>query len=115
MARKIGVFAAILGAVLLCGIGRAQDPVLNVDKKHNPNLAEAQRLVAEANSWVVKAQKANNDDMKGHAEKARELLVRVNEELKAAADAADAAGAARSATPHATPQQKPPLPTGAGH
>jgi hypothetical protein len=34
-------------------------------------------------------------DMQGHAEKARELLVQVNQELKLAAEAANAANAKR--------------------
>lgn len=35
------------------------------------------------------AQKANECDMKGHAEKAKQLLEQVNNELKAAAEAAN--------------------------
>lgn len=93
MTRKIRVFAAILSVALLCGATLAQEPVMNIDKKRNPNLAEAQRLVVEANRYVAEAQKENKYDMKGHAARARQLLVQVNQELKAAAEAADAPGA----------------------
>ena len=88
--KKIQGFTAILIAVLFCGVTLAQEPVVNIDKKIHPNLAEAQRLVAEANHYVAEAQKDNRYDMKGHAEKARQLLVQANLELKAAAEAANA-------------------------
>jgi len=91
MTRRIGVLTAILSAVLFCGVALAQEPVENIDKKAHPNLAEAQRHVVEANRYIMEAQKDNRYDMKGHAEKARQLLVQVNQELKAAAEAANAA------------------------
>ena len=94
MRRRIRVFTAILSAVLFCGVTLAQEPVVNIDKKIHPNLAEAQRLVVEANHYVAEAQKDNRYDMKGHAEKAKQLLAQVNLELKAAAEAANAANAA---------------------
>lgn len=91
MTKNMQVFTAMLTAVLFCGITLAQEPVMDIDKKKHPNLAEAQRLVVEANRYVAEAQKDNRYDMKGHAEKARQLLVQVNQELKAAAEAANAA------------------------
>jgi len=97
MTRKMGVFTAILSAVLFCGVTLAQEPVLDIDKGKHPNLAEAQRLVVQANHAIATAQKDNRYDMKGHAEKARELLAQVNQELKAAAEAANAANAANAA------------------
>lgn len=89
--RKIEIFAALLSIVLLCSITLAQEPVVDIDRGRHPNLAEAQRLVVEANHYIREAQKDNRYDMKGHAEKARLLLVQVNDELKAAAQAANAA------------------------
>jgi hypothetical protein len=38
---------------------------------------------------IVAAQKANEWDVKGHAQKAKELLDQVNQELKLAAEAAN--------------------------
>jgi hypothetical protein len=69
----------------------AQEPVQNIDKDKHPNLATAQKLIAEANNYIVTAQKDNKDDMQGHAEKARQLLVQASAELKQAAEAANAA------------------------
>jgi hypothetical protein len=95
MTRKIRLFTAGLGMVLLCGVTLAQEPVEDINPKYHPNLAQAQRLVVQANHYVAEAQKINNYDMKGHAEKARELLVQVNQELRAAATAANEANAAK--------------------
>jgi uncharacterized protein YbaP (TraB family) len=90
MTKKIPVFAATLTALLFCGVTLGQEPVVDIDKKLHPNLAEAQRLVVEANRFVAEAQKDNRYDMKDHAEKARQLLAQVNRELKLAAEAANA-------------------------
>ena len=95
MTKKVRVCTAVLTMMLFCGITLAQQPVLDISPKVHPNLAEAQRLVAEANKYIEKAQAANREDMRGHAEKARQLLAEANRELKAAAEAANAANAAR--------------------
>ena len=93
--KKIQVLIALCCALVFCGLSLAQDPVVNVDKKIHGNLYQAQTLVLQASRTIAEAQKVNNQDMQGHAEKARQLLVQANEELKAAALAADAAAAAR--------------------
>jgi hypothetical protein len=87
---KTRLINRILGALLLCSmVTLAQEPVQDIDKKMHPNLAAAQSHVVEANNYVATAQKDNRYDMKGHAEKARALLVQVNQELKLAAEAAN--------------------------
>ncbi|MBV8053284.1 MAG: hypothetical protein JOZ80_19000 [Acidobacteriaceae bacterium] len=91
MTKKIQAFTAALVVVLFCGITLAQEPVVDIDATVHPNLANAQKHVVEANREIATAQKDNRYDMKGHAEKARQLLVQVNQELKAAAEAANAA------------------------
>ena len=88
------VLSTILSAALFCGVTLAQDPVEDINKSVHPVLAAAQHHVVEANHNVVAAQKDNHYDMQGHAEKARDLLVQANQELKAAAQAADASRAA---------------------
>lgn len=80
---------ALLCVLFFCGITLSQEPVIDIDKNLHPNLAEAQRLVVEANQAIARAQKDNRYDMKDHAEKARQLLAQVNQELKAAAEAAN--------------------------
>ncbi len=84
--------STILGATLLCcGLTLAQEPAQDIDARMHPHLAEAQNHVVQANQAIITAQKANHDDMRGHAEKARSLLVEANKELKLAAEAANAA------------------------
>ena len=95
MKTKAFAYPALLAAILLCGVTLAQEPVEDISPKVHPNLAAAQKHVVEANREITTAQKDNRYDMKGHAEKARQLLVEVNNELKAAAEAANAAGAAK--------------------
>ena len=90
MKRKAFAYPALLAAILLCGVTLAQEPVQDINASIHPNLAAAQKHVVEANAAVATAQKDNRYDMKGHAEKARQLLVEVNNELKAAAEAANA-------------------------
>lgn len=87
MSRKLTAIASVF---VFCMVITAQEPMVDIDKARHPNLAEAQRLVVEANRYIAEAQKDNHYDMKGHAEKARQLLVQVNMELKAAAEAANA-------------------------
>src|SRR5579872_4033382 len=95
MKKKAFAYPALLAAMMLCVATVAQEPVMDINPKIHPNLAAAQRHVVEANQAIAVAQKDNRYDMHGHAEKARQLLVEVNNELKAAAEAANAAGASK--------------------
>lgn len=89
MKKKAFAYPALLAALLLCGATLAQEPVQDINPRIHPNLAAAQRHVVEANQAIAVAQKDNHWDMHGHAEKARQLLVEVNNELKAAAETAN--------------------------
>jgi hypothetical protein len=84
------VLAATFSTLLLAGVVLAQQkPAHNVSASRHPNLAEAQRLSRQAYDKIVAAQRVNEFDMKGHAQKAKELLEQVNNELKEAAEAAN--------------------------
>jgi hypothetical protein len=85
MIGKLTLCAAVL---LFAGSAFAGPPVEDIGK-HHPNLAAAQRLSRDAWEKIVAAQKANEWDMDGHAQKAKELLDKVNDELKMAAEAAN--------------------------
>ncbi len=85
------VMLAVLSAGLLAGAALAAPPVRNVSHKRHPNLAAAQRMSQHAYEKIVAAQQANEWDMQGHAQKAKELLDQANAELKQAAEAANAA------------------------
>jgi len=86
-------FVVTVAALLLIigGIALAQKPAQNVSGRRHPNLAAAQRLSERAFEKIVAAQQANEWDMQGHAQKAKELLDQVNRELKQAALAANRA------------------------
>jgi hypothetical protein len=75
--------------LLVGGVAIAQRPKQNISGQHHPNLAAAQRLVAQAWDKIGAAQQANEFDMEGHAKKAKELLDQANQELKLAAGAAN--------------------------
>lgn len=64
-------------------------PARNVSAARHPNLAAAQRLAQNAYEKISAAQSANEFDMDGHAAKAKQLLEQANNELKAAAEAAN--------------------------
>jgi hypothetical protein len=82
----------ILSTALFCsGVTFAQEPVQDIDQKKHPVLAAAQNHIIQANRDILESQKDNKEDMQGHAEKARQLLVQANQELKLAAEAANAA------------------------
>lgn len=91
MSRTIQVFAPVLAALLFSAVILAQEPVVNIDQKVHPHLAQAQYHIVEANKAIAEAQKANKYDMQGHAENARQLLLEADKELRAAADVANAA------------------------
>ena len=87
---KTRIFSAVLASLLvLGGLAVAQMPKKNISAGRHPNLAAAQRLSRQAWQRVVDAQQANEWDMAGHAQKAKNLLDEVNNELKLAAEAAN--------------------------
>jgi hypothetical protein len=88
--KKTITSTAVIGSMLLLGgIAIAQRPKEDISGRRHPNLAAAQRLTEQAWQKIVAAQEANEFDMKGHAQKAKELLDQVNRELKLAAEAAN--------------------------
>jgi hypothetical protein len=88
--KKRAWVSGIFVALLLCGGAvLAQKPKDNVNPRVHPNLATAQRLSTQAYERISMAQRANEWDMNGHPQKAKELLEQVNRELKEAAEAAN--------------------------
>jgi hypothetical protein len=80
----------VLALLLLSGaVAPAQKPKDNVSGLRHPNIAAAQRFCTQAWEKIVAAQQANEFDMNGHAQKAKELLDQVNKELKMAAESAN--------------------------
>jgi len=86
---KTRLFTAVLGSTLLIGGLAIAQPKKNVSAGRHPNIAAAQRLAAQAFEKIKAAQEANEFDMGGHAQKAKELLEQANNELRQAATAAN--------------------------
>ena len=85
--RNVLIGAVLMLAMAVTGIVSAQKkPVQNVSPKRHPNIAAAQRLTAQAYEKITAAQQANEWDLAGHAQKAKELLDQANQELKKAAE-----------------------------
>ena len=58
MRRQRMLISTMLGAIVFCcGATLAQEPVQDIDRKVHPNLAEAQNHVAQANKYIIVAQK----------------------------------------------------------
>jgi hypothetical protein len=74
---------------MVAGAVFAQKPVRNINKHRHINLAKAQRASANAYQFLLDAQKANEWDLGGHAQKAKELLEQANSEMKLAAETAN--------------------------
>jgi hypothetical protein len=81
--------SALAFLLLVGGSAVAQLPKENVSPGRHPNLAAAQRLSRQAYEKIVAAQQANEWDLAGHAQKAKDLLDQANNELKLAAQAAN--------------------------
>ena len=83
------VIVAVASCLILAGVAFAQRPVRNVSPGRHPNIAAAQRLCQQAYDKVTAALRANEWDLKGHAQKAKDLLDQANNELKEAAEASN--------------------------
>ena len=90
MTKKNILLSSALGAVLMCGgVVLAQGPGVDIDPHRHPDLADAQHHIQQAYARIDEAQKANHDELGGHAQKAKDLLDGANRELKEAAEFAD--------------------------
>jgi hypothetical protein len=87
MKRNLLVGAVLALALLCTGLVFAQKkPDRNVSGKRHPNIAAAQRLSSQAYQRIVDAQNANEWDLAGHAQKAKQLLEQASDELKKSAE-----------------------------
>lgn len=87
--RSLYVVAALAIALIFMGVTFAQRPEMNIDPARHANLAAAQHHIGEAFEKIQEAQRANKDELGGHAERALELLSQANHELKEAAEFRD--------------------------
>jgi hypothetical protein len=88
MKSMMGVVLGMASLAMVTG-AFAAEPMHNVSGKRHPNLAAAQRLSDQAYHKILDAQRANEWDLGGHAQHAKDLLEQVNAELKQAAETAN--------------------------
>jgi hypothetical protein len=85
----------LLITLILCivsafvGVVFAQRPVVNIDRQRHGNLAAAQSFIVEAYDKLDRAQQANEDQLGGHAQRAKDLLSQADQEVRLAANAAN--------------------------
>jgi len=83
----------LAGVLVIClafmGVTLAQRPETDINPAKHGNLAEAQHHILQAFEKIEEAQKANRDELGGHAQKAKQLLDQASRELKEAAEFAD--------------------------
>jgi len=85
LGRNLFVIAALAAPL---GLALAESPAPKKSVTAHPNLAAAQKLVAQAFDKLEAAQKANEYDLGGHAAKAKALLQQAKAEIDLAAEAA---------------------------
>jgi hypothetical protein len=66
-------------------------PVVNIGERHG-NLRNAQINIVQAYQFVQMAQRDNDDQLGGHAARAKELLVQADAELRQAANVSNQEG-----------------------
>jgi hypothetical protein len=71
---KTRIVFSLLGALLTAA-------VMSIAQPHHPNIAAAQQFCNQAIEKVSAAQSANEYDMHGHAQKAKDLLLEAKGEL----------------------------------
>jgi hypothetical protein len=107
--KKIITSGLIVAAVIAGPLLGAQDaqapqaPVATIDPNRHGNLAAAQGDIVDAYQRIDMAQSANNDQLGGHAQKAKDFLSQANMELSLAADFANARQDAQQQQPEPGP------------
>jgi hypothetical protein len=90
MKQKLAYLAGVVVVFLvLMGVTFAQRPDADIDPDRHPELAKAQHEMVRAYEHIEEAQRANGDELGGHATKAKEFLSLASRELKSAAEYAN--------------------------
>ena len=95
MKKKDMLIGFVLGAAVSCGgvmVAQQQGPVVNIDPHRHGNLAAAQSFIVQAWQKINRAQSANEDQLGGHAQRAKDYLVQADQELRLAANVSNSEG-----------------------
>jgi hypothetical protein len=90
--RRLSVVTAIYATLTCMSVTFAQAPVVNIDAHRHGNLAAAQNFIVQAYQKINAAQKDNQDQLGGHAQKAKDLLTQADAELRLAANVSNSEG-----------------------
>ena len=111
MKLPIKLLTLFASTTIMASLAAAQAPVATVDPQAHGNLASAQQSIIEAFNFISSAQRANDDQLGGHAGRAKDLLRQANDEISAAAAVADShQDGALVAPPSNSPAPAPPAP-----
>jgi len=89
--KSLLIAAAVCIAFFCSGVLFAQGPVVDIGSRHG-NLRAAQGFIVQAWQRINRAQRANDDQLGGHAQRAKDFLLQADEELKLAAETANSEG-----------------------
>jgi hypothetical protein len=90
MKQKLAFVAGVVAVFLvLMGVTFAQRPDADINPDRHPEMAKAQHEIVRAYEHIEEAQRANGDELGGHATKAKEFLNLASRELKSAAEYSD--------------------------
>jgi hypothetical protein len=87
--RNLTITTTLLLTLAFVGMMFAQAPVVNINRSRHGNMAAAQRFIVQAYQKLEEAQAANDDQLGGHAQRAKDLLTQADEEIRLAADVAN--------------------------
>jgi hypothetical protein len=90
--RNLFISTALYTAIACIEVTSAQAPVVNIDPHRHGNLSAAQKFIVQAYQRLNAAQRANQDQLGGHAQRAKDLLTQADEEIRLAANVSNAEG-----------------------
>ncbi len=90
--RRFAISSALITALFCCSAMFAQAPVVNIDHRRHGNLAAAQSYIVQAYKKINTAQRDNDDQLGGHAQRAKDFLIQADAELRLAANVANSEG-----------------------
>ena len=91
MKNRLLIRAALCATLGCAGVVFAQAPVINISNRHG-NLRAAQTYIVQAFEKINRAQTDNQDQLGGHAQRAKDYLLQADEELRLAANVSNAEG-----------------------
>jgi hypothetical protein len=87
--KHIGITLILCITSAFVGVVLAQGSIVNIDPRRHGKLAAAQKYIVQAFEKLDQAQQANEDQLGGHAQRAKDLLVQADGEIRLAADVAN--------------------------